>query len=233
MKNKFLEIIFLSAFCLFLISSQTFSQTVVLQEVVADTASSSFGVNKTHFIHFYGGYQFVAGENHSGSEVKYGPSGGFKYGLRYKYKVNGLISTGFDLGYHGTNYNLVQKTGKLFDSNLHKEEYFSFSAFEAGLYGRINFDVNRGNYMGKFLDIGLAYNRNIRIAHVFKDHLTNGNDVETSVTKLNFVNYNTFYALARLGINKYIFTASYRMNPLFKNLSDFPPFLIGVELGFY
>ncbi len=221
---------------IFLCLSENRAQTVILSKSVSDTAESNFGPNKKHFLHFYLGYGFVAGKNMSGSEINYGRSGGFTYGIRYKMKISGLSSFGFDIGYKGANYSLSQTAGKVFpDGTQHKSETLSCPSLELALYNRINFDIKRGNYMGKFLDIGIAYNRYFWITHVTNDDLPNGTEVEVTTTKLKYVEYNNYTVFARLGINKYIFTAGYRLMPLFKNAvyNEFPPFIIGMQLGFY
>lgn len=212
------------------------AQTVVLSENVKDTLQSEFGRNKKHFLHFFLGYGNVAGKSNKGSEINYDRSGGFSYGLRYKRKINGFCSLGFDVGYRGTNYSISQVPGKMFPDNvLHKSEKLSIKSVELALYNRLNFDINRGNYMGRFLDLGIAYNRHLEIAHVTFDELPNGNEVEVITRKLNYVKYNNFNVFARLGINKYIFTAGYRLLPLFKGsaYNELPRFLVGLELGFY
>jgi hypothetical protein len=221
---------------IFLLSGLTTAQTILLQETPNDKPVHSFGMNQKWYVHLYLGYGFVAGRNDPGSEIIYGNSGGFRYGLRYKRKLNPWLSLGTDIGYHGTNYCLKQNANKTFpNTSLHKNEKLSTAAFEINIFSRFNFDGNRGDYMGKFLDLGIAYNRNVEIAQNTIDNLPNGNRLETTTTRLNYANKDTWLATARLGLNKYALTASYRLSPVFNTdvYKEFPNFIIGLEIGFY
>jgi hypothetical protein len=213
-----------------------YSQTIILKEEVKENVKDSYGINKMRFFHLYFGYGMVAGPGQMGSNIVYGSSGGFKYGLRYKRKLNGLLALGWDMGYHGTNFFFKQETGKTFpDGLLHKSEKLSLSAYELNVFCRFNVDVNRGNYMGKYLDLGLGYNRNLGFSHVTNDDLPNGAKTVTTRTNLDYVNKDAWFALARIGFNRLVFTGTWRISQVFKNegFKELPPFVIGMELGFY
>jgi hypothetical protein len=231
---------------LFIISLHCFSQTVLLEEDrTKDTVPTSFGPNLKNFLHFYLGYGFVAGPSEKGATINYGSSDRFIFGLRYKRKTGGVYSFGFDLNYHFTSFNLKQNAAKVLpDTILHKKEKFSEGALGFQLYNRINFDRKRGNYMGKFIDAGAGIDW-FSLSHITKDKLPDGSLHSTSTRKLNYVNPVYYYAFLKLGLNRIIFSAGYRLSDLFsddKNIlvngfpkpyPELPKLLVGIEIGFY
>lgn len=222
---------------LILVSLGAKAQTVVLQENLTDTVATNFGSNKRHHFHAVFGYDFFAGKENTDAPVRFGRSGGFNYGFRYKYKLGSVYSLGFDIIYQGLNYRFRQSKEKIFpDTLLHKSQSLSFSSFKMGIYNRINFDRHRGNITGKFLDVGFGYLWNFSVHYNVTDDQPDGSELDRDYSKLNYIQKFLPVIFTRLGYNRIIFTAQYLLeNPLKANYSNIilPKLMVGVQLGFY
>ena len=231
--------------CLLILNFKSFAQTKILEvDRKIDTLPKTFGANLKNYLQMYIGYGFVVGQSEKGAAIKYGSSSDFVLGFRYKRKIGNVYSIGYDLNYHRTSFYLVQNSMKIIpDTILHDKEKFVFNAFGLSLYNRFNFDNHRGNYMGYFLDLGAGGDWDFNIKTVSEDKI-NGNIVTTSTKKLKYVNPYNYYAFTRLGFNKYILSAAYRISDQFidslakvygsyKNYPELPRIIIGLQIGFY
>jgi len=231
----------------FFLQKESCGQTVLLeQDVNADTIPKMVGPNLKHFSHFYFGYGFVLGADADGSKIKYGSSSDFVYGYRYKRKLSEFYAVGFDLFYHSTAFHLKQDSTKALPNNiLHddkgEKEKLTFHNFSLGLYNRFNFG-KRGNYIGNFLDLGARVDWPFSVVHFTKDiydiaNINNGGVVKTKTTRLVYTEPIYYNAFARLGFNKFVITASYRLSDLFKKEYDLypelPVLIMGVEIGLH
>jgi len=222
-------------------------QTVLLeQDVNADTIPELVGPNLKHFSHLYVGYGFVLGADAVGSEIRYGSSSDFVYGYRYKRKLSEFYAVGFDIFYHSTAFHLKQDSTKALPNNiLHddkgEKEKLTFHNLSLGLYNRFNFG-KRGNYLGHFLDLGARIDWAFSVVHFTKDiydiaNVNNGGVVKTKTTGLVYIKPIYYNVFTRLGFNKFVITASYRLSDLFKEEYDLYPelplLIVGVEIGLH
>lgn len=214
-------------------------QTVVLdRNVEKDTAVSRFGPNMPLFTHLYIGFSLATPPSETGAKVKYGlGSNVFRFGVRYKRKVTGIFSTGFDLEYRHTGFTMAQENGKLIpDSVLHEKETYSFYAAGAGVFLRFNFDPHRGNFMGKYIDLYAAADYNFVRSYTAVDKLSTGEIFTGTTSRLKYIEPAGYYASLRLGFSRFLFSATYRLSGYFKafyNLPELPRINVGVEVGFY
>ncbi|OPZ98137.1 MAG: hypothetical protein BWY70_01309 [Bacteroidetes bacterium ADurb.Bin408] len=213
------------------------AQEVLLkQDVDKDTLVRNVGPNLRHYHHTYFSYGFAAMPSEKGADIKYGNSSFFDFGYRYKLKIcnHYAVGTDFNMGFYY--YNMMQNTSKVLpDTLLNDKENFNFSNLSLGLYNRINFG-KRGNYVGNFLDLGAYGLFNYSMVHFTKNHMPDKSIVETRTRKLGYYNMLGWGLTARLGFNRYIITANYRMSNLFKTNYNYPELsrlTVGFQIGFY
>jgi hypothetical protein len=237
MKRTFLILLIILFVC-----SKISSQTVLLEKNVKDNAySNKKGPNMQKFSHIYFGYEFFAGNpDDKGAEIIYGLSTCIKIGYRYKFKIFEFYSVGFNAGYSFKKYVIKQEADKILpNSLLHDKEKIRFNNAELEFYNRFNVG-ERGNIIGKYLDIGLFANWAFAINHFTKDKVNDEeNKAELAIIKYHNLLYTKrfFYGVsARLGINRFAISAEYRLSDLFKKEYQFPElarFCVGLELALY
>ena len=249
--NKLIKAVVLLAF----LSGEIFAQDILLeQDVNADTAVSDIGPNKKKFWHGYIGLGFPVSPDSAGSRINYGKSFEFTMGTRFKWRVNNWYALGLDMAYHLNAYNLKQKPGAgkvLPNDSIHDKERLKLHHLGLGFYNRFNFG-KRGNHIGNFVDVGIRFDVPFVRSHVTVDKLqlagsNNGRKIKTKTTDLRFIEDYNYSGYFRLGFNKFVITASYRLTPLFikdpnlyakynNGLSQYPdlPVLnVGVEIGLH
>jgi len=227
---------------LLLITLTTSAQAVLLeQNVNNDTIKKTEGPNLKNYHHFYLTYGFMVDKAEKGADINYGNSSHFDIGYRYKLKVTNHYAVGTDLWWSFYSYNLKQsKTKVLPDTLLNDKEKLNFNNISLGLYNRINFG-KRGNHIGNFLDIGAFGQYTFKLVHYTKNKMPNDNIVETYTKRLKYYNPLNWGLMARIGFNRYIITASYRMSDYFKSSylylgSKYPELSrlsIGAQIGLY
>ncbi len=246
MKKNFLIIL-----SLFLINLALNAQDIVLEEdVKSDTIIDKWGKNRSNFQHFYLDLNFsVPVEEEKGAEVRYGFSHGVAIGYRYKKRLSNIFAIGLDGSYHFFKYDIKQNHKKIipniFNKEYDKEKYKTHSLSAEGFF-RINIG-RRGNFVGNFLDIGYYGSWIFGFNHWYKYEYKktikgkSENNCETIISTEKNLNYveNLEYGLrVRMGLNRYILSASYRMSDLFNSQTDFeipelPVLKIGLQIGFY
>ncbi len=239
--KKFLFGFLMSFFLLF----DAQAQKVLLEEHVGkDTTEPFFGPNLKHFMHFDIGYGFVVGNSNVGSQIEYGRSSSFLFGLRYKRKINNYYSLGFSLDYYNVIYRLKQDSSKILpDKNLHDKEFLKTNNFNLELYNRFNFD-RRGNYMGKYIDLGFYGNLPFSSSHQFTDDKITQNARKTKVinSELKYLNTFNYGVSGRLGFNRLVFYVNFRLSEMFKKsvgndyksgFSELPRAIVGIQLGLF
>lgn len=236
-KNQALINIF---FCFFgLLFTESTAQEILLHENVAqDTVKPLIGPNYRHYLHSFMAYGAVfGGTKGNGTEVRYGYSGDFLFGLRYKFRVSNLFAWGADIYYRSLIYPLRQDSAKFFpDTILNAKERLNFHSLSSGLYLRFNFEKKRGNRVGNFLDLGGYGEWTFRMSHFTKNKLPDGKIIRSTVTGLDYYNVFNYGAMARLGFNRWMIFVSWRFSDLFKsskNLPELPRLTAGVQVGFY
>jgi len=214
------------------------SQQVILEEnVLKDTVKRNFGQNLKHFAHVYLGYSVVIGQTNSkDGEIIPGLSNNFDIGLRYKYKISNFYSIGSEFSYNINSYSIKQENGKRFpDEQIHKNETLKNYALSLGIYNRFNFG-KRGNYIGKFIDLGINGDWCYSIRHLYKDDLGSNIKSRTVIKGLRFCEPFYYGLYGNIGFNRIVFTFRYRMSNIFKskyNFPEMPPLTIGLQAGLH
>lgn len=243
----------LSVLLLALTAGNLYGQEILLQEDVnADTTELDIGPNKKKFSHSYFGLGFPASADSVGSPINYGKSFELIIGRRMKWRVNNFYALGLDFAYHLSSYSIKQVPGKVLpNDSLHDKERLKLHHLGLGFYNRFNYG-KRGNYIGNFIDVGIRFDIPIFTSHTTEDELelasnNNGRKIKTKTTDLRFIEDYSYSGYFRLGFNKFVLTASYRLANLFiadanlytkynNGLAKYPelPVLnVGVEIGMH
>ncbi len=135
-----------------------YSQSVLLEQ---DVESISFekekGKNLKKYTHFYIGYGFIFPHDDKEFDISIGNSYSYDIGIRHKRKISNLYSIGYNLSYSYNYYRLKRGDDDFIpDSIKHDIEAFRTSEIRLGLYNRFNFDLKRGNFVGRCIDIGIS-----------------------------------------------------------------------------
>lgn len=208
--------------------------------VVGD--SSIVGPNKKKYNHFYFSYGNILGASETDSvAAKIWGSYEFAFGYRFKYRVSQFYSLGFGINYNSKTYNIKQDSFKLFPNNVvHKWEKLVLRNLAFDVYNRFNYG-KRGNYIGNFIDIGAYADWSFMPVYVSYDEYTLVNSVSASNTRqihkgLVYVNTINYGVNARLGFNKYVLYASYRLSDIFKPgyiYTELPRIVAGIQIGLH
>ncbi len=224
-------------------------QTVLLHESIRDYdfKMPTQGPNFRHFNHLNIGYAFYIPSNDVNEvETKAGTSTIFSLGWRYKLKITRWLALGAGINYTNEIFNIKQNENKVVpDTILHSKEKLRSNNFGPDAFIRFNFG-KRGNIIGRFIDLGAYCNWPVSIEHMYEDNL----DQNTSSTraglgrvilsKLNYVERFQYGLKARIGINRFVLTGTYRLNEFltqdYKNEVgnySFPKLAIGIEIGLH
>ena len=226
---------------IFSFSFASIAQEVLLSESFkTDTVKSNFGPNKTHYIMLYTGYGVFVSPANNGSNINTSLSNDYRIGARYKLKLCNWEAIGFDVYYNSNNFNLKQSKQKtLPNKTLHDKEKLATNNVAFDLFNRINFG-KRGNILGKYLDLGFYFSYNFGAKHVYKDTFSAVSNA--FATKNKIVNRGLIYLsdynygpIIRLGNNRYLLYAQYRMTKYFKsgfNFADMPNIVAGIQVAF-
>ena len=242
MKEKFL-IIFL------LIWFNSFSQTVLLDENVhkLDFQMPLNGPNYKHFHQLYLNYLFIIPMNDDKEvQTDAGKSGVFTIGWRYKRKLSEWFALGTAISYSNPQYMLTQDNKKQFPNNiLHKKEKLKYNNLNIELYIRFNFG-KRGNIIGKFIDLGTYGAYALSVKHFYEDDADKNNPsyyagtIIVNEKDLDYANRLNYGFTARMGVNRWVISASYRISDLITdnykttfNNTYFPRLNLGIELGLH
>ncbi len=226
-----------------------FSQTVLLHEDISklDFQMPSNGPNYKNFHQLYVNYRFIVSLNDAQEvETNLWKSAVFSVGWRYKRKLSNWFAVGTGINYSNAIFSIKQNNAKQVPNNIqHDEEKLKFNSANLELYTRINFG-KRGNVIGKFIDIGGYAGYAFSVKHFYKDNLDKSNPpyysgvTEVNQKDLNYVNRFNYGLKARMGVNRWVITASYRLSDLLTDdyktiVGDyiFPRFDIGFELGLH
>lgn len=221
----------------FLFGEISAQQVLLTRNVLADTIKPHWGQNMRHFAHPYIGLGIMAGSSTTqGGKILYGVSPNLEVGVRYKLKIARHYALGCNLSYNLYSYKLKQNTLKtLPDTVIHKAERLLFSNLTLGIFYRINLG-RTGNYIGKFVDLGM-YGDWVHYAdHYTRDKLTDGTTARLHVSGLNYINDLQYGFFGHFGISRFVFTVKYRMANLFpdnRNYPELPRWTFGMQLGLH
>ena len=224
-------------FLLVLFGIVGFSQTLLMHEDVKDTVLGKRGPNLKNFSHFYLGIGFIVGKPDStGSDIKTGRSVNVVLGYRYKLKICNFFAVGYDIAYNSYSFALKQNSKKITpDTILHEKEKLNFGNLGLSPYMRFNYG-RRGNIVGNFVDLGAYGDWTFSASNNTKDKEPNGNIVKTSISHLNYYNHTNYGVLARIGFNRYVIFANYRLSDIFKKSYSYPELprvTVGLQIGFH
>lgn len=223
-------------------------QTVLLHEKMSDYDFSlpKRGPNYLHYSHLYIGFGFFLPEGGDFEiETVPGSTTLLEFGWRYKLRVTNWLAFGTGIIYTNDIFDIRQNELKVVPTNiLHKKEKIRLNNAGLELYLRLNFG-KRGNVIGRFLDIGAYGNWTFKAKHMYQDKLDNTPPYMASkqrviLTRLDYIEPYNYGLKARLGFNRYVLTAAYRMNDLLtdayrESVGDyyFPKLSVGVQMGLH
>ena len=231
-------ILLVFVFGLMAFSPLSAQEIMIHEDLRGDTLVPEFGMNRKHFRHAYVGSQIFLGEAEGPSgEIRTGLSWATEYGMRYKRRFSNVFSGGIEwsirrLEYIPKNWGMVymHEWGDL------KNERLLLMQTGLGLYQRINFQKRRGDYIGRFLDLGLYGNWNFFSRHIYIFKNTKDERVKVKTTHLSYIEPFDYGVLARLGFGNFVIKGTYRFADHFKEssgLEEFPRFGFGLELGLH
>jgi hypothetical protein len=220
------------------LAGKGFTQTVLLEEKVKDySILEKRGPNLKLFDYMTIGAGFLLPVNDTTANILFPSSWYFTLGYRHKTKINNYVAVGFDVNFNYSEFTLKQDSRKTIpDSIQHNKQCLDFYKFGLGAYIRFNFD-KRGNHMGKYLDLGAMADATISATNYTKD-FKDGYTIKTynrGMKPYETFNYNL---IARLGFNKVVISASYRMLSVYKESeykkgTELPPLSVGLELALF
>ncbi len=216
--------------------SYIMAQTVKMEVDTDTNMTNNYGPNQRNYIHTYFSYGFIPMAGQNGALTNPLKNSDIIIGVRYKRKWSEVLSSGADLAYQSQIFRLKQTPGKVLPDTIsnEKESLIAYS-FQAEIYQRFNFG-NRGDVVGTFLDIGAGINFLVRMQHETVNTLPNKVVLTVNEKNLPYNQKNYFHLMARLGYNRWMIYAQYRLNPLInQNMGypDLPPLSIGFQIGFY
>ncbi len=226
-----------------------FGQTVLLHESIRDYdfKMPKDGPNFRHFNHFYVGYAFfIPLQKENEIEIKAGTSAILSVGWRYKFKITNWLAIGAGINYTNEIYNIKQiETKAVPDTILHSKEKLRFNNFGPDAYIRFNFG-KRGNIIGRFIDLGAYCNWPFSVEHMYEDNLDRNTSANRAgverviLSKLNYIERFQYGFKARIGLNRFVLTGTYRLNELLtedykKEVGNyiFPQLALGIEIGLH
>ncbi len=222
---------------LFVVMTAASAQTVIIAEDVNNTDETpEFGMNRKHYTHMYLGILFAVGPPElPGAEVIYGRSRTTEFGYRYKRKLSNTFSLGSEISGRRHAFHVKQSDSKTVPDTIARDrEKLVFLETSVGAYKRVNFG-QRGNYVGRFVDIGAYASWLFHTRHVL---WYEADDLNLKVRKTGMqypANFD-YGLIARIGFNNFVIKGTYRMSGLFKdssNLPEFPRYAFGLELGLH
>ena len=230
------RVILLIAILALVSAQKIFSQTVLLEaDRGSDTLSQTFGENLKHFSHAFLAVGFVFGE--TGKELPVMASYEFRAGIKVKRKVTPVYSFGYDFFYRAVNYYISQDAEKKYPDTLkHKSQKYNFFSFGLGLYNRFNFDPQRGNFLGTYMDMGITGEWDFNVRTVTRDVLPGDEKIRVVAKNFDYVNSFSSRVFLRGGKSRVLVYGSYRITDHFKASSGFPElprFIAGVEVNVF
>jgi hypothetical protein len=214
------------------------AQTVLLDvDRKKERVTTDRGPNLKKFSHFFIRGGMLVSADKAGARIIYGPSVNLGFGLRVKYKISPVYALGWEIENQYLDYKLKQQVERVIpDSLINDMSRYDYSTFVAGIYNRINFDPGRGNYLGKFLDIGIAGEWHYSIKYITKNDGQDGTLVKTVIRGLDYTNNFNARVYARLGLSHISIFGHYRLLDLWKTSSgypDMPRVVAGIDLAIF
>lgn len=235
---KYIQTTAINIFLVLSLSLSSFSQNFVMQEsVTKKTEKPLKGPNCKYFNHFY--FTLSSSPTLMKDEAKVLPfySLGLTLGHRHIFRINNNLSTGLNTDISNNRFRIKQVSDKnIHDSILHQKEIFILNNLNASWFLRINFDKRRGMYIGNFLDLGIYAGYNFTRKRFIQDVSDSGSKVKIWYKNPDYIENFQYGLMGRLGFNRYVVFAGYRLSDAFDPVKDFsqlPSWRIGLEIGFH
>lgn len=213
-------------------------EVLVYEDLQGDTIKSEYGMNRKHYRHpFIGMGFFAGGAGGPTGKIKTADSWAFEYGVRYKRKFTHYLSAGADWSFSRLQYSpsAWEVASLMGDASL-KSEKLVLVQTGLGLYQRFNWQKRRGDFIGRFLDVGVYGNWTFASRHVYSFEQATGERVKVKKSGLDYVSPFDYGLLARIGFGNFVLKSSYRFSDHFKSesgLEEFPRLYIGFEMGLH
>lgn len=237
------------SFCI-LCSLELVSQTAILRKDLYEQDNRTQNSTKGPGLKFYNAMFIRFGINHTIPKVDFfkndissivHQSGLLGFGFYNQRKINQFLSLGINYGYQYKNIS-VCKMQKLnlweTENNDYNKEKYNFHQLIVEPNIRIHLNKHRGDYTGKFIDLGA----NINWSFLNSQRLSVVNNwnirSETWINRgPNFVNPLESHAVLRYGFNEYSIFINYRLTNLINSntpseYSDLPKFSTGLHFIF-
>jgi hypothetical protein len=229
--------------CLFIVilAREMKAQDVLLEQKVSEEPRER-GPNTRTYSHFFLEYGFMAGKADAGLNLNTPGSREVRLGYRSKLKLTSILAIGFDLSYRYDKFSISQKNAQAFPDTMlgltpmkHIREKLAFHSLSIDPFIRINFDPNRGNILGYYLDLGASGSYAVSNELLMQDKAANDVKVKTRYTNLPFTEPLQYGVFGRLGFNLITISASYRLSSYFKEdlkLPEPPRLIVSLMLNF-
>ncbi len=210
---------------------------MIVEDVGKQRDERDYGMNRRHYTHSWMALHFVTPvPAETGAEVLHGRSRSMEFGYRYKHRFSNFFSAGGDLVFRRTAFHMRQNDDKVVPgTETFDREKLVFLHAGAGLYQRINVG-ERGDYIGRFLDVGAYGGWNFHTRHVTHHESAEGERIRIRRAGLDYPAALEYGLMARLGFGNFVVKGNYRLSNVFKDtaeLSELPRLLIGLELGLH
>lgn len=233
-----LRSVFLIFFGFSILGPAASQQVLMSEDLRGDTITPDAGMNRKHFHHaFIGSNMFLGAAAGPLGEIKTLSSAGIEYGYRYKRKISHHYSGGYELAFRRLNYfpkdwQMASLNG---DEPLRRERMVLLQT-GLGLYQRINWQKRRGDFIGRFFDLGVYANWTFASRHVYTFKQPAGEQVKVKKSRLDYVQPFDYGVLGRIGFGNFVLKTTYRFSNHFKEdsgLEEFPRLTLGFELGLH
>ena len=220
----------------FLASFYCGGQTVLLKYDEATEPVYNKGPNQKKFVQGFVKFGMVTPPDQDDAKILYGKSVNIGFGLKKKFKVSPIYSLGWQLEFDYMVYKFSKEPANLSPAGTEIDvRRFDVYSIRLGWFNRFNFDPNRGNFLGSYLDLGIDGAFAYTMKEVYKYETGYGKAI-TKVDDLDYTNPLQSEIFAKLGYSRICFWTKYRFTDLLKKDSgkpELPRISAGIELGIY
>lgn len=212
------------------LTSRAGGQNIILeQDVNQDTVVSKVGKNRSKYTGSFISAGAIIGntEGDTTRMLRTGMSAAFSFGNYYKLKVNNTYSVLFSGRYRSSRYDFKTAGREKYNRIIVNEFMFEFA-------NRFNYG-KRGDYIGRYLELGIsadyAFNSKSKVKASPSDSSALYKYQKVQLTNLSYVEKLNYSAHARLGFNKLVFFADYRLSDMINEKAIFglPPLNVGLR----
>tara|TARA_B100001109_G_C18854535_1_gene470988 strand:+ start:583 stop:1323 length:741 start_codon:yes stop_codon:yes gene_type:complete len=197
------------------------------------------GPNLDHYSHIFLGYGYIIGPSEKDSaDVRGYKSSTFMLGYLFKWRLAKFSEIGFSATYHYSSFHLKQDSMKAVPTKqLHRKEKIVFNNIQLAPFHRIKL-TNKHHSNGTFIDMGGYFGYHYRTKHQTRENNLNTGARRTRTVNLGlkYVDDFSYGLLARIGFNRIMLYARYRISNHFTPSSDLPElprFEAGLKLGIH